>query len=494
MALCRVSSVKLLIKVVPQAYACPYCRIGVFFILVSQAETSRRDRKEIKQMTNEQNTLVKKRDGFSSKIGFIIACIGSAVGMGNIWMFPYRVGQFGGAAFLVPYFIFVALLGVTGIVGEITLGRSMKTGPLGAFGKAMKRRGLKGGEAIGMIPVIGSLATAIGYTVVMAWIIKFFVGSITGSAMRAKDSGAYFGELATDFGAVPWHIIVVLVTFCLMVFGIAKGIEKVNKFMMPAFFILFVIIAIRVAFLPGAGAGYTYLLKPEWSALADPMTWAYALGQAFFSLSLAGSGTVVYGSYISEKEDIVSSAKYIAVFDTLAAMVAALVIIPAVFAFGMDPMAGPPLMFITMPSIFKLMPLGQLIAIIFFLAVMFAGFTSLVNLYETPIEAIEEKFGISRKTAVGIILGIGLIVGLFIENGDVVSAWMDVISIYIVPLGALLAAVMVYWVCGKGYAREHAQIGRVKPIGGWFEPVAKYVFCGVTVAVYILGIVYGGIG
>ena len=164
MALCRVSSVKLLIKVVPQAYACPYCRIGVFFILVSQAETSRRDRKEIKQMTNEQNTLVKKRDGFSSKIGFIIACIGSAVGMGNIWMFPYRVGQFGGAAFLVPYFIFVALLGVTGIVGEITLGRSMKTGPLGAFGKAMKRRGLKGGEAIGMIPVIGSLATAIGYT------------------------------------------------------------------------------------------------------------------------------------------------------------------------------------------------------------------------------------------------------------------------------------------------------------------------------------------
>ena len=328
----------------------------------------------------------------------------------------------------------------------------------------------------------------------MAWIIKFFVGSITGSAMRAKDSGAYFGELATDFGAVPWHIIVVLVTFCLMVFGIAKGIEKVNKFMMPAFFILFVIIAIRVAFLPGAGAGYTYLLKPEWSALADPMTWAYALGQAFFSLSLAGSGTVVYGSYISEKEDIVSSAKYIAVFDTLAAMVAALVIIPAVFAFGMDPMAGPPLMFITMPSIFKLMPLGQLIAIIFFLAVMFAGFTSLVNLYETPIEAIEEKFGISRKTAVGIILGIGLIVGLFIENGDVVSAWMDVVSIYIVPLGALLAAVMVYWVCGKGYAREHAQIGRVKPIGGWFEPVAKYVFCGVTVAVYILGIVYGGIG
>ena len=437
---------------------------------------------------------VKKRDGFSSKMGFVIACIGSAVGMGNIWMFPYRVGEFGGAAFLVPYFIFVALLGVTGIVGEVTLGRTMKTGPLGSFKKAMEKRGLKGGEAIGIIPVIGSLATAIGYTVVMAWILKFFVGSITGSVMKAEDSGAYFGELASNFGAVPWHVIVIVATFCLMVFGIAKGIEKVNKFMMPAFFFLFVIIAIRVAFLPGAEAGYDFLLKPQWSALANPMTWAYALGQAFFSLSLAGSGTVVYGSYISEKEDIVSSAKYIAVFDTLAAMVAALVIIPAVFAFDMDPMAGPPLMFIAMPSIFKMMPLGQLIAIIFFLAVLFAGFTSLVNLYETPIEALQEKFGLSRKGAVGIILGIGLLVGIFIENGNVVSAWMDVVSIYIVTLGALLAAIMVYWVCGKGFAREHAQIGRVKPIGRWFEPVAKYVFCGVTIVVYILGIVCGGIG
>lgn len=443
----------------------------------------------------EKNTLnANYRDSFTSKMGFVIACIGSAVGMGNIWMFPYRVGQLGGAAFLVPYFIFVALLGVSGIVGEVTLGRTMRTGPLGSFRKALEKRGKKGGEVIGLIPVIGSLATAIGYTVVMAWILKFFVGSITGSMMEAEDSGAYFGELAQDFGAVPWHIIVIVATFALMVFGIAKGIEKVNKFMMPAFFFLFVIIAIRVAFLPGAETGYDFMMKPDWSALANPMTWAYALGQAFFSLSLAGSGTVVYGSYISEKEDIVSSAKYIAIFDTLAAMVAALVIIPAVFAFGQDPTAGPPLMFITMPSIFKMMPLGQLIAVFFFLAVMFAGFTSLVNLYETPIEALQERFGLSRKVAVGGILALGLVVGLFIENGDVVSAWMDVVSIYIVPLGAFLAAVMVYWVCGKGFAKEHAQLGRQKPIGGWFEPLGRYVLCGVTAIVYVLGIVYGGIG
>ena len=446
-------------------------------------------------MSNERNQLGKKaRDKFSSKVGFVIACIGSAVGMGNIWMFPYRVGEFGGAAFLVPYIVFVVLLGMSGIVGEITLGRTMKTGPLGAFKKALLLRGKKGGEIIGLIPVIGSLATAIGYTVVMSWILKFFVGSITGEVTGASDSGAYFGSLAVSFGAVPWHVVVVLVTFALMVFGIAKGIEKVNKFMMPAFFFLFVIIALRVAVLPGASDGYSFMFDADWGAIGNPKTWIFALGQAFFSLSLAGSGTVVYGSYLGDDEDIISGAKYIAIFDTLAAIVAALVIIPAVFAFGMDPAAGPPLMFITMPSIFKMMPLGHLIAIFFFTAVMFAGFTSLVNLYETPIEAIQEKFGLSRKVSVGIILAIGLAIGLFIEDGATVSAWMDVVSIYIVPLGAILAAVMVYWVCGKGWATKHAQIGREKPVPGYFEPMSRYVFCGVAIVVYVLGIAFGGIG
>ncbi len=436
----------------------------------------------------------RERDGFTSKMGFIIACIGSSVGMGNIWMFPYRVGELGGAAFLVPYFIFVALLGVTGIVGEITLGRAMRTGPLGSFRKAMERRGLRGGEVLGAIPVIGSLATAIGYTVVMAWIVKFFVGTLSGSVIKAESSEAYFGELTRNFGAVPWHIIVIIITFCLMAFGIAKGIEKINKVMMPTFFFLFIIIAIRVAFLPGAQEGYNFMFNPNWAALGKPVTWVYALGQAFFSLSLAGSGTVVYGSYISNKEDIVSSAKYIAFFDTVAAMVAALVIIPAVFAFQMDPSAGPPLMFITMPSIFKMMPIGRLVAIFFFMAVTFAGFTSLVNLYETPIEALQEKFGLSRKNAVGIILIIGICIGIFIEGGEAVSIWMDIVSIYIIPMGAFLAAVMIYWVAGRGFAIEHAQIGREKAIGKWFQPVAKYIFCGVTFITYILGIIYGGVG
>ncbi len=442
---------------------------------------------------NEVNAL-QTRDTFDSKLGFILACIGSAVGMGNIWLFPYRVGQFGGAAFLIPYFIFVALIGFTGVIGEMAFGRAMGTGPLGAFKQAMERRGKKHGDLIGLIPVIGSLGIAIGYSVVVGWILRFTVGSISGAMTSSPDSGAYFGMIAGSFGSVGWHFAALILTFVVMVAGVSAGIEKMNKIMMPAFFAMFLILAIRVALIPGAGAGYAYLLTPKWEFLGDPKTWVYALGQAFFSLSLAGSGTVVYGSYLKKTEDVVDSAKNVAIFDTIAAMLAALVIIPSVFAFNMDPAAGPPLMFITMPEIFKQMPAGRLFASIFFIAVLFAGVTSLVNLFETPIEALQERFNFSRAKAVITVGVIGAAVGIFIEDGGVLGTWMDIVSIYIIPLGALLAGIMFFWVCGPDFAREQAQLGREKLIGSWFEPMSRYVFVGLTILVYIAGIFYGGIG
>lgn len=434
------------------------------------------------------------RDTFSSKFGFILACVGSAVGMGNIWLFPYRVGQFGGAAFLIPYIICVVVIGFSGVIGEMSFGRAMGTGPLGSFRKAMETRGKKYGDWIGLIPVLGSLAIAIGYSVVVGWILRFLVGSVTNSMLSAPDSGAYFGELAGNFGSIPWHLLGLTLTFAIMIFGVSKGIEKVNKFMMPAFFVLFIILAIRVVTLDGALEGYKYLFVPKWEFLWNPKTWVYALGQAFFSLSLAGSGTIVYGSYLKKSEDVVSSAKHVSFFDTCAGMLAALVIIPSVFAFGLDPAAGPPLMFITMPEVFKQMPMGQLFAIIFFVAVLFAGVTSLMNLFETPIEALQEKFKFSRLKSVVLIAAIAVCVGVMIENGDTVGTWMDIVSIYVIPLGALLAGIMFFWVCGSKFAREQAQTGRDKKIGRWFEPMTKYVFCGLTIIVYILGIFYGGIG
>lgn len=436
----------------------------------------------------------KKRDTFNSKAGFILACIGSAVGMGNIWMFPYRVGQFGGAAFLIPYFIFVIVIGFTGVIGEMSFGRAMGTGPVGAFKKALEKRGKKHGELIGLIPVIGSLGIAIGYSVVLGWILRFTLGSITGSMIKASDGGAYFGVIAGKLGSISWHLSALAITFIIMIMGVSKGIEKVNKVMMPAFFLLFLILALRVATLPGAIEGYKYLLVPKWSFLVEPKTWVYALGQAFFSLSLAGSGTLVYGSYLKKNEDIVESAKYVTIFDTGAAILAAFVIIPSVFSFGMDPAAGPPLMFIIMPSVFKQMPMGQLFAIIFFLAVFFAGVTSLMNLFEAPIEALQEQFNFSRKVSVAIIAVIASLTGIILEDADNLGVWMDVISIYVIPLGALLAGIMFFWVCGSKFTREQSQLGRNIQIGSWFEVMTKYVFCGLTIIVYILGIFYGGIG
>lgn len=440
----------------------------------------------------------KQREEFRTRLGFIVACIGSAVGMGNIWMFPYRTGKFGGAAFLIPYFIFVILLGFSGVIGEMAFGRSVKAGPLGAFASAMEMRfgekSRKWGKLIGTIPVIGSLGIAIGYSVVVGWFLKYLFAALTGQLTKIEDMGSYFGSLAVSFGSIGWQMLGLGLTFLIMILGVTKGIEKMNKLMMPVFFIFFIILLVRVATLPGALDGYRYLLVPNWEQLGNIKTWVYALGQAFFSLSLAGSGTIVYGSYLKKDIDVVGCAKNVAFFDTCAALLAGMVVIPAVFAFQLDVASGPPLMFITLPAVFQQMPFGGLFAIIFFVAVLFAAITSLMNLFETPIEALQQQFSLSRGWAVGIIAVISAAVGIFIESGDAVGAWMDAVSIYIIPLGALLAGIMFFWVCPKGYARKQVELGASKSLGKWFEPVTKYVFVCITLIVYVLGIFFGGIG
>ena len=437
----------------------------------------------------------KKRDSFRSQWGFILACIGSAVGMGNIWMFPIRVHKFGGFTFLIPYIFFVIVIGYSGIVEEMALGRGLKAGPRGAFLKATESRGSQAGKYIGLIPVIGSLAIAIGYTVVVGWIIRFLVGSMTGSMIAAEDSGAYFGAIAGPYGSLVWHVVAIILCMIIMSYGIGEGIEKVNKFMMPAFFLFFIILAIKVALLPGSKEGYRFLFSPDFSELKDPQIWIYGLGQAFFSLSLAGSGTVVYGSYLSDEDNILYSAKWTATFDTIAAMLAAMVIIPAIYAFQFEAAGGPPLMFIIMPSIFKSMVGGRIFAVIFFIAVLFAGVSSLINLYETPVEMLEEKYGLGRKTATIIILALGFIIGIAIENGDVLGAWMDAVSIYVIPLGALLAAIIFAWILDKEFATKEifkgsGKVGENELIYTWI----KYVYVGISLAVYLIGIFWGAIG
>ena len=442
---------------------------------------------------------MKKRDSFNNKWGFILACIGSAVGMGNIWMFPTRVSMYGGGSYLIPYFIFVALIGFTGVIGEMSFGRATKSGPVDAFGYACETKNKnkrKLGEAIGFIPVLGALAMAIGYTVVMGWILKYMIGAFTGKTLAPADTegfAASFGSMASAFGNNVWQIVALVIGIIILMFGVGRGIEKANKIMMPVFFILFAVLGIYVAFQPGAIEGYKYIFRVDPEAFADPKTWIFALGQAFFSLSIAGNGTLIYGSYLSDNEDIPAAAGRVALFDTIAAMLAALVIIPAMATTGAQlNQGGPGLMFIFLPALFKSMPGGYIVAIIFFVAVFMAGLSSLINLYEAPIATIQEKLHLGRKASCTIIAAIALVVSICIQG--IVSGWMDILSIYICPLGAGLSGIMFFWVCGKKYVETQVNTGRDKKFTDKFYPICKYIFCPVCFLVLILGIVLGGIG
>ena len=440
---------------------------------------------------------MKKRDSFNNKWGFILACIGSAVGMGNIWMFPTRVSMYGGGSYLIPYFIFVALIGFTGVIGEMSFGRATKSGPVDAFGYACKTKNKrKLGEAIGFIPVLGALAMAIGYTVVMGWILKYMIGAFTGKTLAPADTegfAASFGSMASAFGNNVWQIVALVIGIIILMFGVGRGIEKANKIMMPVFFILFAVLGIYVAFQPGAIEGYKYIFRVDPKAFADPKTWIFALGQAFFSLSVAGNGTLIYGSYLSDNEDIPAAAGRVALFDPIAALLAALVIIPAMATTGAQlNQGGPGLMFIFLPALFKSMPGGYIVAIIFFVAVFMAGLSSLINLYEAPIATIQEKLHLGRKASCAIIAVIALVVSICIQG--IVSGWMDILSIYICPLGAGLAGIMFFWVCGKKYVETQVNTGRDKKLTDKFYPICKYIFCPICFLVLILGIVLGGIG
>lgn len=430
---------------------------------------------------------------FGSRMGFVLASVGSAVGMGNIWMFPYRVGQYGGAAFLILYFIFIALFGIVGLSGEFALGRLTGTGPIGSYDYALKSRGKRGGKLLGSIPLLGSLGIAIGYAVIVGWVLRYLFGAVSGSFLKTE-SEEYFSSITGNFGSIPWHTIVIIITVIILIGGVLKGIEKANRIIMPAFFILFAIVAIRVFFLPGSMDGYRYLLIPDWNKLLEPTTWVMAMGQAFFSLSITGSGMIIYGSYLKKDVDIRKASVQTAILDTCAALLAGFAIIPAVFAFGMNPSSGPPLMFITLPKIFAQMPAGRLIAVVFFISVLFAGITSLVNMFEVCAEAVMRQFKLGRTKAILLVGALALGVGLFIENEGSLGKWMDVITIYVVPFGAVMCAVIIYWVLGTKKINEELNLGREKPIGKVFNFTAKYIYIFLAILVLILSIVYKGIG
>jgi transporter len=414
---------------------------------------------------------------FTTSWAFIIACVGSAVGMANVWGFPYKLGANGGGAFLLIYIFFVILFSYVGLSAEYAIGRRAKTGTLGSYEYAFATRGWsRVGKILGYIPLAGSMCIAIGYAVIIAYVLKALTQAITGSLMSV-DANTWFESFAlSQYSVVPFHVIVVVGTLLTLFFG-AKSIEKTNKIMMPLFFILFVILAIRVAFLDGAQSGYKFLFSADFTKLYDPMVWISAMGQAFFSLSITGSGMIVYGAYLSKSEDIVGAAKKTALFDTLAAVVAALVMIPAVFAYAMDPASGPKLLFVTLPKILQDMPGGQLFAIILFMAVIFGGVTSLQNMFEAVAESILHKFTNFKRSHVliglcVICLGIGVNMEMISQWGP----WMDLVSIYIIPIGAVIGAISWFWIIKTDEIIDEINLGAKKTQGALWYNIGRFVY------------------
>ena len=422
---------------------------------------------------------MKSTRNFASRWGFILASVGSAVGMANVWGFPNKLGSNGGGAFLLIYLMFVVIFSYVGLPAEFAMGRRAATGTLGAYENAWATRGKTAGKVGGLLawlPLAGSLCIALGYAVIVTYILKALVDSLVGTLMSA-DAGAWFGAFSsTPYGVIPYHVIVVVGTLLTLYLG-ARSIEKTNKIMMPLFFIIFLILAVRVAMLPDVSEGYRFMFTPRWEALKDPMIWIWAMGQAFFSLSVTGSGMIVYGAYLSKDEDVVGVAQHTALFDTIAAVVAALVIIPACFSYGLDVGAGPSLLFVTLPTILQDIPLGRLFAIILYLAMIFAGISSLQNMFEAVAESLLHKFPkLSRTAVLAFLCVLCLGIGIFMEPISKWGPWMDLVSIYIIPIGATLGAISWFYVMKKEDLLAAVNTGSKKRRGTAWYSIGRYVY------------------
>lgn len=338
------------------------------------------------------------RGGFTSRIGFIAAAAGSAVGLGNIWRFPYEAGENGGAAFLVIYLICMVLIGFPIMVGEIAIGRRTKLNAYGAYSKL-------GGPWWALIGIWGILSAVMFlsvYNVVAGWAFAYLIQFINGSLLQVNDFGSHFGEQISDVSDLFFYSLgFMVITGIIVARGIKGGIEKAAKILMPALFVLLIGLIIYSLTLENAMVGVKYYLIPDFSEVTFKTVYS-ALGQAFFSLSLGMAALVTYGSYISKKENIITSAGLVVGTDTLVAFLAGLLIFPLVFSQGVSPTQGPGLVFVVLPGIFASMGgiTGTVVGAAFFLLLCFAALTSTISLLEIPVTFLVDEKGYSRKKIV----------------------------------------------------------------------------------------------
>lgn len=408
------------------------------------------------------------RGHFSTKIGIVLATAGSAVGLGNIWRFPYVTGQNGGAAFIVLYVVCILLLGIPGMLCEFIIGRHAAANAARAY----KR--LSGGrpwQIVGYMGIITSMIILGFYAVIAGWCVQYLLASVIGNLSGDVDYvKTYFQEFTSDpLKPVFWTIAFILITHYVVVHGIRNGIERASKLMMPTLLVLLVVIVVAACTLPGAGKGVSFLFHPDFSNL-DSRVFLEALGQAFFSLSLGTACLCTYASYFSRKTNLLQSATQIAIIDTLIAILAGLMIFPAAFSVGVNPDSGPSLIFITLPNVFQqafasVPAVGYVIGILFYGLLSLAALTSTISMHEIGTAFFYEELHISRKRgawietavccAIGVLCSLSMgavelpVFGMaFLNFCDYLTAQ------FLLPLGAFLTCIFVGWYVDKEIVRN----------------------------------------
>ena len=429
---------------------------------------------------------MEKRGNFSNKIGFVLAAAGSAVGLGNIWRFPYLAAKYGGGTFLLVYLILAVTFGFSLMIAEIAIGRKTGLSAIGAFKALDKRFG-----AVGYLAAIIPIIIFPYYSVIGGWVIKYLVTFCSGGGMAAANDN-YFGTFAAGT-AEPLIYFFIFIAFTALVvwFGVEKGIEKVSKVMMPILVVLTIFIAIYGLTIDGAKDGLIYYIKPRLSDFTFKTVIA-AMGQLFYSMSLAMGIMITYGSYMKKENNLESSVRQIEIFDTAIAFLAGLTIIPAVFAFsGGDKAAlgkGPSLMFVTLPKVFDSMPFGSVIGTVFFVLVLFAALTSAISLMETIVSIFSDKLGWSRHkatlivficaVAIGVLpcLGFGVLDFIHIGAMTILDIMDFVSNSILMPICALFTCILISFVVKpKAVIDEATRNGEKFKSRNLFVVVIKWV-------------------
>ncbi|MFI3168105.1 MAG: sodium-dependent transporter [Bacillota bacterium] len=450
-----------------------------------------------------------ERDGFKTKIGFIMAAAGSAVGLGNLWKFPYLTGYYGGGVFIFTYLIILLIVAVPIVLAETVLGVHTKKSAVPAFEEVAKEAGAKKWWGIvGFMGVLACVAMFAYYSVVGGWVAAYFAQSVTtGIATGDAASEAFNTLIATPITPIIWHLVFLGVTMIICLRGVAKGLEKVGNFMMPALFVMLVVVAIRSLTLDGAWEGVVWMFKPDFSKFSSEMLVA-ALGQVFFSMSLGTGVVVAYGSYLKGKQNIAKASIQVALVDTGVAMLAGLAILPAVFAFGFEPGQGVGLLFVTIPSIFAEFGTiaGPIFTAIFFLLALFAAFTTSIAMMEIPSVFLMDKLGWSRKKSIIVITALIAVLGSiaslsygiwggFTMFGLNFFDFMDAISAKVLmPVVGLLTVVFVGYIWKPEKARDIITAGGEYKFAwyGFWKICIKYLIPVLIILIFLSG--FGIIG